>query len=81
MRACAWLKTVPRNHNAERWQAIKNYFAGTKDRFYYQLGRYMVELSTESDVLPHVDDARNRCEIVYYWGLRIKWGQTRMSPT
>jgi len=48
------------------------YFRGRGERHYHVIGRYLLGLATDSEVLTLATDARKRCESAYYLGWRAQ---------
>ena len=52
--------------------ALVQYYDGTGLRHYHTIGRYLLGLASEAEVLALATDPRRRCEVAFYLGLRAK---------
>ncbi|MBN2383891.1 hypothetical protein JXQ70_13530 [bacterium] len=69
-RAAAYLKT--KSSNTEQLKALRDYFKNDGKSIYYQLGRFLVGLTQESDVYRYVKNDKDRCSVGYYFGLKAQ---------
>jgi len=52
--------------------ALLQYYGSPGPRYYHQIGRFLLGLATEHEVLAVATDPRRRCEVAFYIGLRAK---------
>jgi len=68
MRAAAWVRQGARDDVRRR--ALADHYQDPVPGHYHALGRFLLGLETEQTVLKLATDAKKRCEIAYYVGLR-----------
>ncbi|MGH9847346.1 MAG: hypothetical protein ACREEM_52300, partial [Blastocatellia bacterium] len=68
LRAAAWVRQREKN-SGRHADILAHYNGRTRPGLHHALGRVLLGLSPEQDVLVHATDAVNRCQIGYYLGL------------
>jgi hypothetical protein len=68
MRAAASLRTLNDPHQ----QDLVNYYSGSDKSYYFIIGKFLMGKTREQDVLAMATDAKKRCEVAYYIGLKAQ---------
>jgi tetratricopeptide (TPR) repeat protein len=70
MRAAAAARRGPESDPHR--DTLLQYYGSPGPRYYHQIGRFLLGLATEREVLAVATDPRRRCEVAFYIGLRAK---------